>query len=137
MSDPHTAKPAEPAHAGMTTKELCQAVGVGQWTLQMWLESGFLQAENIGIPGGGCRRVFAPSQLERARLLKALLRKGVSLGRLAASDLSFDAGQAYVVYDGHELRACRDAATAIAAVIRAKRRCSVVDLSAIRTGIAE
>jgi DNA-binding transcriptional MerR regulator len=117
----------------MTTKELCQAVGVGQSALQMWLESGFLQAENIGIPGGGCRRVFAPSQLERARLLKALLRKGVSLGRLAAADLSFDAGQAYVVYDGHELRACRDATAAIAAVARARRWCSAVDLSAIRT----
>ena len=75
MTDPHAAKPAEPAHAGMTTKELCQAVGVGQSALQMWLQSGFLQAENIGIPGGGCRRIFAPGQLERARLLKALLRR--------------------------------------------------------------
>jgi DNA-binding transcriptional MerR regulator len=84
MTDPHAAKPAEPAHAGMTTKELCQAVGVGQSALQMWLQSGFLQAENIGIPGGGKRRMFAPGQLERARLVKALLH-------------------------GHELRACRDA----------------------------
>jgi hypothetical protein len=75
----------------------------------------------VGIRGGGCRRVFAPGQLERARLVKALLRKGVSLGRLVASDLSFDAGQAYVVYDGHELRACRDAAAAIATVVRARR----------------
>ena len=132
MTDPHAAKPAEPAHAGMTTKELCQAVGVGQSALQMWLQSGFLQAENIGIPGGGKRRMFAPGQLERARLLKALLRKGVSLGQLAAADLAFD-NQAYVVYDGRELRACRDAAAAIAAVVRAKRPCSAVDLSAIRT----
>jgi hypothetical protein len=30
-------------------------------------------------------------------------------------DLSFDADQVYVVYDGHELLACRDAAAAIAA----------------------
>jgi hypothetical protein len=65
--------------------------------------------------------------------VKALLRKGVSLARLAAADLSFDAGQAYVVYDGHELLACRDAAAAIAAVVRASRWCSAVDLSAIRT----
>jgi hypothetical protein len=45
----------------MTTKELCQAVGVGQSALQMWLQSGFLQAENIGVPGGGKRHVFAPA----------------------------------------------------------------------------
>jgi hypothetical protein len=53
---------------------------------------------------------------------------------LAASDLSFDAGQAYVVYDCHELRACRDATAAITAVVRARRWCSAVDLAAIRTG---
>jgi hypothetical protein len=41
------------------------------------------------------------------------------------------------VYDGHELLACRDAAAAIAPVVRAKRLCSGVDLSAIRTGCAE
>jgi hypothetical protein len=46
-------------------------------------------------------------------VLKALHRKGVSLGQLVAADLSFDTGQAYVVYDGHELRACPDAAAAI------------------------
>jgi hypothetical protein len=68
--------------------------------------------------------------------VKALLRKGVSPARLAASDLAFD-NQAYVVYDGSELRACRDAAAAIAAVVRAKRWCSAVDLSAIRTDTAE
>jgi hypothetical protein len=39
-------------------------------------------------------------------VLKALHRKGVSLGRLVAADLAFD-NQAYVVYDGRELRACR------------------------------
>jgi hypothetical protein len=49
---------------------------------------------------------------------------------------AFDAGQAYVVYDGRELRACRDATAAIATVVRAKRPCAV-DLSAIRTAIAE
>jgi hypothetical protein len=133
MTDPHAAKPAEPAHAGMTTKELCQAVGVGQSALQMWLQSGFLQAENIGIPGGGHRYVFATGQLERARVLNALHRKGVSLGQLVAADLAFYAGQAYVVYDGRELRACRDATAAIAAVVRARRWCSAIDLSAIRT----
>jgi len=58
--------------------------------------------------------------------------KSFSHRRLAAADLGFDAGQAYVVYDGRELRACRDATAAIAAVVRAKRPCSAVDLSAIR-----
>jgi hypothetical protein len=128
--DAHAAK----SHPGMTTAELCRAAGLGLSTVQMWLESGFLEAKNVGIPGGGCRRVFAPGQLERARVLKALHRKGVSLGRLVAADLSFDAGQAYVVYDGYELRACPDATAAIAAVVRARRPCSAVDLSAIRMG---
>jgi hypothetical protein len=61
----------------------------------------------------------------------------MSLARLAAADLSFDVGQAYVVYDGHELLACRDAAAAIATVVRARPWCSAVDLTAIRTSIAE
>jgi hypothetical protein len=34
-----------------------------------------------------------------------------------------------------QLRPCRDAAAAIATVVRAKRWCSAVDLSAIRTGL--
>jgi DNA-binding transcriptional MerR regulator len=121
----------------MTTNELCESAGLSRLQVQMWLESGFLEAEKVGIRGGGYRRLFASGQLERARLLKALLRKGVSLARLVAADLSFDTGQAYVVYDGHELRACRDATAAIAAVVRAKRPCSAVDLSAIRTATAE
>jgi len=41
--------------------------------------------------------------------------------------------QAYVVYDGHVLQACREAATAIAAVVHARRWCSAVDLSMVRT----
>jgi hypothetical protein len=69
---------------------------------------------------------------EGARLLNALHRKGVSLSRLARANLAL-AHQAYVVFDGHELRACRDAAAASATVVRAKRPCSAVDLSAIRT----
>jgi hypothetical protein len=70
-------------------------------------------------------------------VLKALHRKGVALGQLAAADLAFDAGQAYVVYDGRELRACRDATAAIATVVRARRWCSAVDLFSIRNGTAE
>jgi DNA-binding transcriptional MerR regulator len=81
----------------MTTIELCASAGLSRSTVQQWLEFGFLEAENVGIPGGGVRRIFTPGQLERARLVKALLRKGVSLARRAAAELSFEAGQAYVV----------------------------------------
>jgi hypothetical protein len=83
--------------------------------------------------GGGIRREFTADQAERARVIKALHQKGATLAQLARSNLKFDSGLAFVVYDGHELRICRDAATAIAAVVRAKRWCSAVDLSAILT----
>jgi hypothetical protein len=69
-----------------------------------------------------------------------LQSKGAKLSQLARADLAGLAGlasKAFVVFDGSELRACRDAAAAIAAVVHAKRWCSAVDLSAIRTGIAE
>src|SRR5215831_10543721 len=107
----------------MTTHELCESVGLSHYQVQTWLDTGLLKAETVGIPGGGRRFVFAAGQLERARVLKALHKKGVPLGRLVAADLSFDA-QAYVIYDGHDLRTCRDAAAAIATVVRAKHRCS-------------
>jgi hypothetical protein len=121
----------------MTTHELCESVGLSQYLVSTWLETGLLKAETIGIPGGGRRFQFAAGQLERARVLKALHQKGVPLGRLVAADLTLDAGPAYIVYDGSELRACRDATVAIATVVRAKRPCSAVDLSAIRTSTAE
>jgi hypothetical protein len=66
-------------------------------------------------------------------VIKALHKKGATLAQLARSNLTFDSGQAFVVYDGNELRACPNAAAAIATVVRAKRPCSAVDLSAIRT----
>ena len=116
----------------MTTNEFCESSRLAPRELRRWLETGLLEAETVGLSGGGHRYEFAPGQLERARVLNALHRKGVSLGQLVAADLAFDASQAYVVYDGHELRACRDATAAIAAVVRAKRPCSAVDLSAIR-----
>ena len=122
---------------GMTTRELCESAGLSQYQVQCWLETGLLEAETVGIPGGGCRFEFAAGQLERARVLKALHQKGVPLGRLAAAGVSFDSGQAFVVYDGSELRPCRDAAAAIATVVRARRWCSAVDLFSIRNGTAE
>jgi hypothetical protein len=117
-----------------TTLELCESVGLSRRQLQSWLDTGLLEAETVGIPGGGHRYEFAAGQAERARVLKALHRNGVSLGRLVAADLSFDAGQAYVVYDGHELCAYRDAAAAIATVVRANWA-SAVDLTAMRAGV--
>jgi hypothetical protein len=80
----------------MTTNEFCESSGLAPRELRRWLETGLLEAETIGIPGGGHRYEFAPGQLERARVLNALHRKGVSLGQLVAADLAFDAGQAYV-----------------------------------------
>jgi hypothetical protein len=67
------------------------------------------------------------------RYEEALHTKGASLSQLARANLTL-AGQAYVVYDGYEVRACRDAAAAIGTVVRAKRPCSAVDPSAIRMG---
>jgi hypothetical protein len=115
----------------MTTNELCELVGVTQYQFRLWLESGLVEGRSVSIPGHHGRRFeFDADQLARARLLKELSRKGVSLGRLAAADLTDLAGKAYVVYDGQELRACRDAAAAIATVVRSKRPCTAVDLRA-------
>jgi hypothetical protein len=95
------------------------------------METGLLKAELVGTPGAGRHWEFAADQAERARLLKALHLKGISLSRLARCDLNF-VGQAYAVYEGHELRACRDAVGGDTTVVRAKRPCSAVDLAAIR-----
>ena len=51
----------------------------------------------------------------RTPLLKALHTKGATLSQLARANLTFDGAQAFDVFDGHELRACPDAAAAIAA----------------------
>ena len=117
----------------MTTTELCASAGLTPRELQSWLEIGLLKpADMIGRPaGGGLRREFTADQAERARVLKALQAKGAKLSQLARAHLAFD-GQAYVVFDGHNLRACRDAAAAIATVVKARGKCSAIDLSAIR-----
>jgi hypothetical protein len=115
----------------VTTLELCELAGICRSTVQKWLESGLLEARLVGVPGGGCRRELDPGQLEKARLIKALIQKGVPTIEISAADLAF-AGQAYVVFDGRSLRPCRDAATAITTVVKAKGKCSAVDLSAIR-----
>jgi hypothetical protein len=120
----------------MTTTELCASAGLTPRELQNWLDNGLVEADMVGrSAGGGLRREFTPDQAQRARVLKALHTKGAKLSQLARANLSL-AGQAYLVFDGHEVRACRDAAAAIAAVVRAKRPCSAVDLAAIRTAAA-
>jgi hypothetical protein len=73
------------------------------------------------IPGGGRRREFTDGQLERARVIKALHATGATLSQLARASLTFDDGQAFVVYDGHELRTCPNTAAAIPTVVRARR----------------
>jgi hypothetical protein len=85
----------------------------------------------------GRRREFAADQVERARVIQELQRKGVALAQLAGKSLTFPNNDKFVIFDGHQLRACRDAETAIAAVVRSRRACSAVDLSAIRTAVAE
>jgi hypothetical protein len=116
----------------MNTTEFCASAGLTSRELQNWIENGLLEADHVGrTAGGGLRREFSPDQAARARVLKTLHTKGVKLSQLARANLAFD-GQAYIVFDGHELRACPDAAAAIAAVVRAKRPCSAVDLGAVR-----
>jgi hypothetical protein len=119
----------------MTTAQFCQAAGLTAREVQNWLNNGLLKAELVSQPGG-LRREFTDDQAAHARLLKALHAKGATLAQLARATLP-PAGQAsYVVFDGRELQACRDASSAIAAVVRAKRWCSAVDLTAIRAGAA-
>jgi hypothetical protein len=70
----------------MTTTGPCELP-----TIQPWLECGFLEAktwESQAASSAG----YGSRQLERARLVKALRRKGVRLARLAAVDLSFSVG---------------------------------------------
>jgi hypothetical protein len=120
----------------MTSIEFCESTGLTPRELQNWLESGLLQAELVVIPGAAGRyREFTVGQVERARVIKALHAKGATLGQLARAGLMFD-GQAYVIYDGHELWSCRDTNSAIAAVVRARRLCAAVDLAAIRADAA-
>jgi DNA-binding transcriptional MerR regulator len=117
----------------MNTTEFCASAGLTSRELQDWLEHGLLEADKVSNPAGGVRREFTTDQAERARVLKALHTKGAKLSQLArVANLAFD-GQAFVVFDGREIRGCRDAAAAIGTVVRAKRPCSAVDLSAIRT----
>ena len=112
----------------MTTPELCELAGLTRPELQRWIDAGLLEADLDGR-----RREFADDDLERARLIKALHQRGLPLSRLALENLAFDGR--FIVFDGRNLCAYADAAAAIAAAGRLKR-CSVLDLSAIRAGLA-
>jgi hypothetical protein len=89
------------------------------------------------VAGGCISRQPYRGQAEHARVIKALHQKGATLAQLARSNLTFDSGQAFVVYGGNELRACPNAVAAIATVVKAKRPCTAVDLDTIRRGVAE
>jgi hypothetical protein len=116
----------------MTTSELCTSRGLTAREVQNWIERGLLKAELVTQPGsGGLRREFTADQAAHARLLKMLHSKGATLAQLARATLP-PAGQAsYVVFDGHELRCCRDANSAIAAMVRSKHPCTAVDLRCV------
>lgn len=115
----------------MTIQQLCEKSGLTLRRAQIWLESGLIES----VPGR--RREFAADQIERALLIQELQRKGVALPQLAGRNLAFPDSGRFVIFDGYELRTCSDAETAIGVVARAKRPCSAVDLSAIRTAVAE
>jgi hypothetical protein len=110
----------------MTTIEFCQSVGLTARELEDFLDIGLLEAEPAATRQGKRILEFAANLIPRARLIKQLVR-----------NLAFDQSQLFVVYDGQQLRPCRDADAAIAAVVRAKRWASAVDLTAIRAGAAE
>jgi hypothetical protein len=79
-------------------------------------------------------REFATGQVERACAQGAAPQESFACP-VGAQHLAFDS-QAFVIYDGHALRTRPDAAAAIAAVLRSRRWCSAIDLSATRTGTA-
>lgn len=120
----------------MTTSELCRTTGLTRGKVEILIESGLIEPVEPAA-GSGHRHEFADTQVERALLIRELRRKGVTLAQLAGKDLARLENERFVVFDGNQLRTCRDAEAAIAAVARAKRWCSVVDLANVRAAIAE
>lgn len=110
----------------MTIQELCDKSGLNPARARIWLETGLI------LPVEGRRREFAADQIERVRVIRALQDKGVALKLLTGRNLAFPDSERFVIFDGRELRGCRDAEAAIAVVARAKCACSAVDLAAIR-----
>jgi hypothetical protein len=71
----------------MTEQEFCESAGLSKHQVHTWLESGLLEAKMVNGQDGPSQE-FDASQLQRARLLKTLLAKGVSLARLSGVDLA-------------------------------------------------
>src|SRR5262252_4755523 len=88
--------------SAMTVTQFCSLTDLSASQVTALREAGVISPD------------LPPDQAGRARLIQALKAKGIPLSRLAAADLAFDAGSAsYAVYDGHQLRTCRDAVPAI------------------------
>ena len=120
----------------MTSQELCTSTGLTRGRLEHLVASGLLETVEPAA-GAGHPREFRADQVERVLLITSLRRKGMTLAKLAGRSLAFPESERFVIFDGHQLRACRDAEAAIAAVVRAKRWCSAVDLAAIRSAVEE
>ena len=116
----------------MTSEEFCQVIEIPYKTLNTWIDNGIIRAERVaGRPGrGGFGREFGPEHVARARVLKALLARRVPYAELRNRPDLFAAE--YLVIDGRRVRACEDAAAAIGAASKARHRCAVIDLSAIK-----
>ena len=87
----------------MTSNELCESAGLTARELENFLDSGPLEAEPAATSQDKRSLEFAADQVPRARLIKQLVRKGVTFGHLARANLGYDLSQAFVVYDGQEL----------------------------------
>jgi MerR HTH family regulatory protein len=129
VNSPFRRKRVDVPSIPMTIEQLCAFTKLSRGRAEAWIESGLIE------PVPGRRREFGDDQIERVRLIRELQAKGVALPQLAGRNLAFPNSERFVIFDGHQLRACRDAEAAIATAARVKR-CSVVDLSAIRRAVA-
>ena len=107
----------------MTTQDLCKSTGLTPRKVEYWIERGTIEPMRAGV--------VVRRQVERVRLFRALQSKAVArpAGRQPLPD------ERFVIFHGRALHGCC-AAAAIAAVVRAKRWCSAVDLAAVRSTLA-
>lgn len=100
----------------MTICEFCECTNLSYGQVHTLLNTGLISPD------------MPSSQVERARLVKALSEKGVKLSAIARSaTVDFDRGS-FLVFDGSEVRPYPDARTAISAIVRAKRSCCAVEV---------
>jgi hypothetical protein len=117
----------------MTRTEFCNLTGLKPKTLDHWIYRGAIKAELVvgrGRGGFRRRREFTSEHVERVRVVKALLAKHIPFVEMMGRPDLFTA--AYIVFDGYRAQPCQDAAAAIATVAKARRKCTAVDLTAIR-----